>query len=105
MGMEAAFAALADETRLRIVEDLAEGECAVNDLVARFDLSQPAISQHLRVLKDAGLVRVRPDAQRRLYSIAPDGFRVIDLWLERYRRLWKKRLDRLERHMDEEEER
>jgi DNA-binding transcriptional ArsR family regulator len=95
------FAALADDTRLRIVDELAEGECAVNDLVARFDLSQPAISQHLRVLKDAGLVRVRPDAQRRLYRIEPKGFRVIELWLERHRRTWAKRLDRLEQHMDD----
>jgi DNA-binding transcriptional ArsR family regulator len=98
-----AFAALGDDTRLGIVEELTHGERAVNDLVARFDLSQPAISQHLRILKDAGLVRVRPDAQRRLYSIAPEGFRVIELWLERHRRAWAKRLDALERHMDEEE--
>jgi DNA-binding transcriptional ArsR family regulator len=96
-----AFAALADDTRLGIVEELAKGERAVGELVARFDVTQPTISQHLKVLKEAGLVRVRPDAQRRLYSIEPEGFRVIELWLERNRRTWAKRLDRLEQHMDE----
>ena|SRR2546422_2753210 len=97
-----AFAALADDTRLAIVDELTKGERAVGDLVARFDVTQPAISQHLRVLKEAGLVRVRPDAQRRLYSIEPKGFRVIELWLERHRRTWAKRLDRLEQHMDDD---
>ena len=96
-----AFAALADDTRLRIVEELGRGERAVGDLVKRFDLRQPTISQHLKVLKEAGLVRVRPDAQRRLYSIEPEGFRVIELWLERHRRTWAKRLDALEHHMDD----
>lgn len=98
-----AFAALADDTRRGIVDELAKGEQAVGELVARFDLTQPAISQHLRVLRDAGLVRVRPQAQRRLYSLEPDGFRVIDLWLERYRRVLAKRLDALERHLDKDE--
>src|SRR5690242_20694137 len=95
-----AFAALADDTRLAIVEELGRGERAVGDLVKRFDVTQPTISQHLRVLKDAGLVRVRPDAQRRLYSIDPKGFEVIELWLERHRRTWAKRLHALEAHMD-----
>lgn len=96
-----AFAALADDTRLRIVEELGKGERAVGDLVKRFDVTQPTISQHLKVLKEAGLVRARPDAQRRLYSIEPEGFKVIELWLERHRRTWAKRLDRLEEHMDD----
>ena len=95
-----ALAALADDTRLAIVEELSKGECAVGDLVARFDLRQPTISEHLRVLREAGLVRVRPVAQRRLYSVDPDGFKVIELWLERHRRLWASHLDALERHMD-----
>lgn len=95
-----AFAALADDTRLGIVEELAKGERPVGDLVARFGLRQPTISQHLKVLRDAGLVRVRPDAQRRLYSIDPEGFEVIELWLQRHRRTWAKRLDALEEHMD-----
>jgi DNA-binding transcriptional ArsR family regulator len=77
------FAALADDTRLRIVEELAKGERAVGQLVARFDVTQPTISQHLKVLRNAGLVRVRRDAQRRLYSIDPKGLRVIERWLTR----------------------
>lgn len=99
-----AFAALADGTRLAIVDELAQGERAVGELVDLFEVSQPAISQHLKVLKDAGLVRVRPNAQWRLYSLEPKGFRVIELWLERYRRTWAKRLDRLEQHMDDDEQ-
>ena len=95
-----AFAALADETRLAIVEELARGERAVGELVERFELRQPTISQHLKVLRDAGLVTVRADAQRRIYSIDPKGFDVIELWLERHRRLWARRLDDLEQHMD-----
>jgi DNA-binding transcriptional ArsR family regulator len=95
-----AFAALADDTRLAIVEELSRGERAVGDLVAQFDLRQPTISQHLKVLKDAGLVRSRPEAQRRLYSIDPSGFRVVQAWLERHRRMWAERLDGLERYMD-----
>jgi DNA-binding transcriptional ArsR family regulator len=96
-----AFAALADDTRRAIVEELSKGERPVGELVRRFELTQPAISQHLKVLKEAGLVRVRPDAQRRLYSVDPKGLRVIELWLERQRRMWAKRLDRIEEHMDD----
>ena len=96
-----AFAALADDTRLRLVDELSRGERAVGDLVQVVGLRQPTVSQHLKVLKDAGLVRVRPDAQRRLYSIDPKGFQVIELWLERHRRMWAKRLDALEQHMDD----
>jgi DNA-binding transcriptional ArsR family regulator len=95
-----AFAALADDTRLEIIDALARRECSVNDLVALFELSQPAISQHLKVLREAGLVRVRPDAQRRIYSIDPKGLKQIDSWLKRYRKYWASRLDRLEAHMD-----
>ena len=68
-----AFAALADDTRRQIYEVLASGEQSVNDLVARFEVSQPAISQHLKILRESGLVRVRPVAQRRLYSVNPAG--------------------------------
>jgi DNA-binding transcriptional ArsR family regulator len=98
-----AFAALADDTRLAIVETLAGKECSVSDLVSRFDLTQPAISQHLRVLREAKLVRVRPDKQRRLYSVSPDGLDEIERWLERYRRRIAKKLDDLERYLDEQE--
>jgi DNA-binding transcriptional ArsR family regulator len=96
-----AFAALGDESRLAIVTELAKGERAVNQLVDVVDISQPGVSQHLKVLRDAGLVRVRPQGQRRLYSLDPQGFRVIELWLERHRRVWSKRLDAVEQHMDD----
>ena len=99
-----AFGALADDTRVAIVDELSKGERAVGQLVARFDVTQPAISQHLKVLRDARLVRVRKEAQRRLYSIEPKGFEVIELWLERHRRTWATRLDALEEHMDEHPE-
>ena len=96
-----AFAALGDESRLAIVTELAKGERAVSQLVEVVDISQPGVSQHLKVLRDAGLVRMRPQGQRRLYSLDPQGFRVIELWLERHRRVWAKRLDALEQHMDD----
>jgi DNA-binding transcriptional ArsR family regulator len=94
------FAALADETRVKIVDVLATRDCSVNDLVALFSISQPAISQHLKVLREAGLARVRPEAQRRIYSLDPAGLRELDTWLNRYRKFWANRLDRLEAHMD-----
>ena len=98
------FAALAEPTRLVILEELTEGERTVGALVRRAGVSQPAVSQHLKVLRDAGLVQMRPDAQRRLYRLEQDGFRVIELWLERHRRAWADRLDALERHMDDHPE-
>lgn len=101
MGSMRQIAALADRTRLAIVEELSQGERAVAELAATLDLRQPTISQHLKVLRDAGLVRVRPVAQRRLYSVDPAGFEVIETWLTRHRRLWAQRLAELERHMDE----
>ena len=90
------FAALADPTRRRIVELLADGERDVADLGSHFDVSQPAISRHLRVLRDSGLVRVRPQAQRRLYSLEPAPLAELDEWLDRYRSFWAQRLDALE---------
>jgi DNA-binding transcriptional ArsR family regulator len=96
-----AFAALADDTRLEIIDVLSKREASVNELVALFHISQPAISQHLRVLREAGLVRVRPEAQRRVYSIDPKGLKEVSAWLNRYRKFWATRLDRLEAHMEE----
>ena len=81
-----AFAALGDDTRRGIFEALSECERSVTELVPMFGISQPAVSQHLRVLREAGLVEVRAQAQRRYYRARPEGFRVIELWLERYRR-------------------
>jgi DNA-binding transcriptional ArsR family regulator len=79
------FAALADPTRRRIVEMLAERELAAGDIAQRFDMTAPAVSQHLKILRSAELVRVRNDAQRRMYAIAPQGLAEIDAWLSRYR--------------------
>lgn len=95
-----AFSALADPTRRAIVEELSSGERGVGELAEQFQLRQPTISGHLKVLKEAGLVQVRAQAQRRLYRVEPAGFRVIELWLERHRRIWAEHLDALEAHMD-----
>jgi DNA-binding transcriptional ArsR family regulator len=94
-----AFAALADPTRRRIVELLADREYAAGDLARRFDMTPPAVSQHLRLLRDAGLVRVRRDAQRRIYTLDPAGLAELDAWIGRYRRFWHDRLDTLEREL------
>jgi DNA-binding transcriptional ArsR family regulator len=91
-----AFAALADPTRRRIVELLAEHERDVSELQAHFAISQPAVSRHLRVLRERGLVQVRPDAQRRIYSLDPTPLAELDDWLGRYRSFWAQRLDALE---------
>ena len=90
---------LAEPNRRRIL-DLLLVERPVGDLVAGTGLSQPAVSKHLRVLRDAGLVEVRPVAQRRLYRVRPDPLRALDEWLAPYRRLWAERLDALEAHLD-----
>ncbi|WP_433623154.1 ArsR/SmtB family transcription factor [Nocardia sp. CA-120079] len=95
-----AFQALAEPNRLAILEVLREGEQPVGVLAQRLSLSQPAVSKHLRMLKDVGLVEVRSDAQRRLYRIRLDPLVELDDWLEPYRRLWSARLDRLEEHLN-----
>lgn len=89
-----AFQTLADPTRRRVVEALAAGERQVNDLVAEVGIHQSGVSRHLRILHEAGFVTVRPDGQRRLYSLKPEPFQEMDGWLEQYRRLWEARLDR-----------
>lgn len=93
------FAALADPTRCRIVEMLAAGELPVGEIASRFDVSQPAISQHLKVLREARLVSVRIDAQKRIYQLDQAGLVEIDRWLARVRRFWTGRLDNLEREL------
>lgn len=85
--------ALADPNRFQIVEALRSGEQAVNDLVARMEIHQSGVSRHLRILEEAGVVRVRPDGQRRLYSLRPEPFRDLDAWVSQYRALWEGRLD------------
>jgi DNA-binding transcriptional ArsR family regulator len=96
------FAALADSIRLDIVESLAIRSRSVNELVGMFDVSQPAISRHLRVLREAGLVSAMPVGQSRVYRLDPAPLREIDAWLERYRGFWSSRLDALERHLEKE---
>ena len=97
-----AFAALADPTRARIVDALADGGRSVNQIVGLFSISQPSISRHLKVLREAGLVSVHPIGRQREYRLDPTPLREIDEWLERYRRFWAGRLDALEHHLDEE---
>jgi DNA-binding transcriptional ArsR family regulator len=101
--MASTFDALAEPTRRRILDLLMRRERPVGDLVALLDISQPGVSKHLRVLRDAGLVEVRTEAQRRIYRVRPEPLAEIDAWLAPYRRLWASRLDALERHLDETE--
>ena len=94
------FEVLAEPNRRRILDLLREEERPVGELVLLLAASQPAVSKHLRVLRDAGLVEVRIDAQRRLYRVRPEPLREVARWLEPYRLLWESRLDDLERHLD-----
>jgi len=94
------WAALADPHRREALAVLLDRPRPVGELVERLGLSQPSTSKHLRVLREAGLVRVRQDAQRRVYAVDPRPLAELDAWLEPYRRLWDARLDALERHLD-----
>lgn len=89
------FQALGDPTRLQIVEAMRLGECAVGDIVERMDIHQSGVSRHLRILSEAGLVQMRPDGQRRLYSLRREAFEQLEAWVQSYRRHWVARLDRL----------
>jgi DNA-binding transcriptional ArsR family regulator len=90
------FAALGEPSRFRIVELLRSGPRPVNDIGERLQLTQPQVSKHLRVLKDAGLVDVQPRAQQRLYELRPQPLRQLHRWLERYRELWDARFEELD---------
>jgi DNA-binding transcriptional ArsR family regulator len=94
------FAVLAEPTRRRILDLLRDEPRSVGDLVSELGLTQPGTSKHLKVLRDAGLVTVRRDAQRRWYELRPDPLAEVDAWLAPYRQLWANRLDALERHLD-----
>jgi DNA-binding transcriptional ArsR family regulator len=94
------FNVVAEPSRRQILDLLGESERPVGDLVDRLGLSQPAVSKHLRILREAGLVEVRGEAQRRLYSVRPEPLRAIYEWLAPYRRMWAESLDELERHLD-----
>jgi DNA-binding transcriptional ArsR family regulator len=96
-----AYAALAEPSRRRILDLLRDGERSVTDLVARLNLSQPGVSKHLRVLREAGLVQVRPEGRRRWYGLRAEPLAEVDQWLEPYRAHWEGRLDALERHLEE----
>jgi|SRR5215471_20803522 len=91
-----ALSALADPIRRQIIEMLADRERDAGELAAAFPVSRPAVSRHLRVLREAGLVRVRPQAQRRVYALDPEPLEDLARWLERYRRFWSQRLDALD---------
>jgi DNA-binding transcriptional ArsR family regulator len=91
------FAALADPSRRAIFESLTRGEAAVKDLTARFDISQPAVSQHLATLKDAGLVTARRDGRCVYYRVDPRGMKPLVDWIAEYRAFWTERVGRLER--------
>jgi DNA-binding transcriptional ArsR family regulator len=97
----AAYAALAEPHRRQILDLLREGEQPVGTLVEQLGISQPGVSKHLRVLREAGLVRVQTDAQRRIYALDPAPLAELDRWLAPYRALWNDRLDALGRHLDE----
>jgi DNA-binding transcriptional ArsR family regulator len=95
-----AFAALGDPTRQRIVEMLGARELSAGEIARRFDMTAPAVSQHLKLLREAGLVQVRRDAQRRIYALDPAGLAELDAWLARFRHFWSGRLNALERELE-----
>lgn len=101
--MSTAFELLAEPHRRRIVEVLRGGDRSVGELVDALGLSQPSVSKHLRVLREAGMVRARPDAQRRVYRLRTAPLQELDAWLAPFREIWADRLDALERHLDEME--
>src|SRR6478735_8116564 len=93
--MEAVFGALADDSRRTMLETLARGPATAGELAALLPIARPGVSRHLRVLREAGLVDVRQDAQRRIYTLRPEALVEVDEWLGDYRRLWESRLDAL----------
>lgn len=99
--MTDAFVALADPTRRRIVELLHDGELDAGAIADEFDISKPAISRHLRILRTAQVVSVRPDAQRRVYALDPGGLSELTAWVDRYRSFWNDRLDDLQALVEE----
>jgi len=101
--MWSTFAVLAEPNRRRILDELRQGERSVGELVERLSLSQPAVSKHLRVLREADLVTSRVDKQHRRYRLRPAPLAEVDAWLAPYRRFWAERLDALEAHLDQEQ--
>ncbi|TQJ24417.1 ArsR family transcriptional regulator [Micromonospora sp. A202] len=99
-----AFTVLAEPTRRRILDQLRDAERSVGELVDGLGVSQPAVSKHLRVLRDAGFVTCRTAARQRIYRLDPGPLQAVDGWLDPYRRLWARHLDALERHLDSQEQ-
>ena len=97
------FEAIAESNRRRILDLLREGERPAGDLVEAMGLSQPGVSKHLKLLREAGLVSVRADGQRRLYRLEPGELAALDAWLKPFRRFWADRLDALEDHLEREQ--
>jgi DNA-binding transcriptional ArsR family regulator len=100
--MDQVFAALGETARRRMLDVLREGERSAGELERVLGMAQPATSKHLRVLREAGLVRVRKDAQRRIYAIEPRRLAELDSWLAKYRGFWNGALDELARHLERE---
>ncbi len=98
------FTALADPTRRQIIESLAAGETSFGELADKFEMSRPAVSQHLKVLRDAGIVTARADAQRRIYRLSDDSLDEVEAWLGKVREFWTHRLDKLEQVLSESDE-
>jgi DNA-binding transcriptional ArsR family regulator len=94
------FDVLADPSRRRVLDLLRDDDHTVTELVDALDMSQPAVSKHLRVLRDAGLVEARVDAQCRIYSLCPEPLAELDAWLAPYRRFWRGKLASLQRHLE-----
>jgi len=105
MAVGSTFEVMAEPNRRVIVELLRDRERTVGELVQKLDVSQPAVSKHLRVLREVGLVESRIDAQRRVYRMRSQPLRELDAWLEPYRAMWTRSLDALERHLDEADKR
>ena len=97
------FEAIAEPTRRRLLELLRAGELPAGDLVEATGLSQPGVSKHLKLLREAGLVSMRPDGQRRLYRLEPRNLAPLDDWLQPFRRFWSDRLDALDEHLEKEQ--
>ncbi|MBC8088263.1 MAG: winged helix-turn-helix transcriptional regulator [Phycisphaerae bacterium] len=98
--MESTFGIIAEPNRRAILGLLASAECSVSEIEQQLRMSQPSVSKHLRVLREAGFVEVRADAQRRVYRIRPEPFMEVDAWLDPFRRFWSAQVDALERHLN-----
>ena len=100
--MSAIFEAVAEPNRRRVLERLRQGERSAGELGEALNISQPGVSKHLRILREAGLVNVREEGRRRLYRLRPEPLAELDAWLAPYRQFWEGRLDALEQHLDRE---